>query len=150
MERKEELKDSVLGKVAKQVYDKPDYKILETFQNKYPKRDYVIDIKIPEFTCMCPITGQPDFATIRIHYIPDKKCIESKSLKLYILSYRNFGIFYEDCVNMILDDCIKICDPKWICVTGEFNPRGGISISPTAEYKKPGYTLPEHVKSNIK
>ena len=150
MERKEELKDSVLGKAAKHVYEKPNAEILETFNNKYQKRDYVISIKIPEFTSMCPVTGQPDFGTINIKYIPDKKCIESKSLKLYIHSYRNFGIFYEDCVNKILDDCIKICDPKWIRVAGEFNPRGGISISPTAEYKKPGYMLSEHVKSNIK
>ena len=150
MERKEELKDSVLGKVAKYVYEKPDAEILETFKNKYQKRDYVISIKIPEFTCMCPVTGQPDFGTINIKYIPDKKCIESKSLKLYIYSYRNFGIFYEDSINRILDDCIKICDPRWMRVTGEFNPRGGISISPTAEYKKEGYKLPEHVKSNNK
>ncbi len=150
MERKEELKDSVLGKVAKHVYDKPDAKILETFQNKYQKRDYVINIKIPEFTCICPVTGQPDFATIYIKYIPDKKCIESKSLKLYIYSYRNFGIFYEDSVNKILDDCIKICDPRWMQVTGDFYPRGGISIAPIAEYKKEGYKLPEHAKSNNK
>ena len=150
MERKEELKDSILDKVAKHVYVKPDAEILETFQNKYQKRDYVINIIIPEFTCICPVTGQPDFATINIKYIPDKKCIESKSLKLYIYSYRNFGIFYEDSINRILDDCIKICDPRWMRVTGEFNPRGGISISPTAEYKKEGYKLPEHAKSVIK
>lgn len=150
MERKEELKESVLGRIAKYAYDKPDAEILETFQNKYQKRDYIINIKIPEFTCICPVTAQPDFATIYIKYIPDKKCIESKSLKLYIYSYRNFGIFYEDSINRILDDCIKICNPRWMCVTGKFRPRGGISISPTAEYKKPGYKLPEHVKSNNK
>ena len=144
MERKEELKESVLGKVAKHTYAGPDANILETFQNKYQKRDYVIRIKIPEFTCICPVTDQPDFATIHIQYIPDKKCIESKSLKLYIYSYRNYGIFYEDSVNRILDDCIKICNPKWMRVTGEFNSRGGISFAPTAEYKKEGYELPEH------
>jgi len=150
MGRKEELKESILGKIAKDVYQKPDAEILETFQNNYQKRDYVINIKIPEFTCICPVTGQPDFATIHIKYIADKKCIESKSLKLYIQSYRNFGIFYEDSINRILDDCIEICNPRWMRVIGKFNPRGGISISPTAEYKKEGYKLPEYVKSNNK
>ena len=147
MKRIEELKDSILGKVVKREYVKPDVKILETFKNKYQKREYIININIPEFTCICPVTGQPDFATINIKYIPGKKCIESKSMKLYIYSYRNFGIFYEDSINRILDDCIKTCDPRWMLVTGEFNPRGGISISPTAEYKKEGYKLPEHVKT---
>lgn len=150
MDREEELKDSVLCKIVKNLYGKPDGKILETFQNNHQKRDYVINIKIPEFTCICPVTNQPDFATIYISYIPDKKCIESKSLKLYIYSYRNFGIFYEDCVNRILNDCIKICNPRWMHVTGDYYPRGGISISPSAEYKKEGYKLPKHVKSNNK
>lgn len=150
MERAEELKDSALGKITKYKFDKPDAKILETFQNRYSERDYIISIEIPEFTCICPVTGQPDFGTIYIRYIPDKRCIESKSLKLYILSYRNFGIFYEDCVNRILDDCVKACKPRWMQVIGRFNPRGGIFISPITEYKKPGYKLPEHVKSNNK
>lgn len=147
MGRVNELKDSVLGKVTKYKYDKPEVKILETFKNKYQKRDYVIDIKIPEFTCLCPVTGQPDFATIHISYIPDKDCIESKSLKLYIYTYRNFGIFYEDCINKILDDCVSICRPRWMRVVGEYYPRGGISFSPTAEYKKEEFKVPEHVKN---
>jgi len=147
MDRAKELKDSVLGKITEYKFDRPDAKILETFQNKYQKRDYVIDIKIPEFTCICPVTDQPDFATIYIRYIPDKKCIESKSLKLYIYSYRNFGTFYEDCINRILDDCVKICRPRWIQVIGDFYPRGGISFAPIAEYKKKEYKVPEHVKT---
>lgn len=96
--RTEELKDSVLGKkIMKFSFDKPDAKILETFQNEHPDKDYVINIKIPEFTCLCPITGQPDFATIYIKYIPNKRCIESKSLKIYIFSYRNFREFHGLC-----------------------------------------------------
>lgn len=150
MDRAKELKGSVLGKITEYKFDRPDAKILETFQNKYPKRDYVINIKIPEFTCLCPVTGQPDFAIIYIRYIPDKKCIESKSLKLYIYSYRNYGIFYEDCVNRMLDDCVKVCRPRWMRVTGDFYPRGGISIAPTAEYIKEGYKIPEHAESNNK
>jgi len=150
MERRKELKESTLGKNAKETFRKPNAKILETFQNRYQKRDYVINIKILEFTSICPVTSQPDFATVYIMYIPDEKCIESKSLKLYIHSYRNFGIFYEDSINRILDDFVKTCEPKWIRVIGEFNPRGGISISPIVEYKKEGYKLPEYAKSNNK
>jgi len=147
MDRSKELKKSVLGRVVKYKFDKPDVNILETFQNKYPKRDYVINIRIPEFTCICPITGQPDFATIFIKYIPNKECIESKSLKLYICSYRNYGIFYEDSTNKILDDCVKACKPRWMYVIGNFYPRGGIFITPTAEYIKEKYEIPGHIKA---
>lgn len=146
--RTEELKDAVLGKqITEFVFDRPDAKILETFQNRHPKKDYTIGIKIPEFTCLCPITGQPDFATIYIRYIPDNKCIESKSLKLYVFSYRNFREFHEDCVNRILNDCAKACKPRWMRVIGEFNIRGGISITPIAEYKKPGFEVPDHART---
>jgi len=146
--RTEELKENVLGKkITKFDFDKPDAKILETFRNRHHDRDYVVSIKIPEFTCLCPITGQPDFATIYIKYIPDKKCIESKSLKLYIFSYRNFREFHEDCVNRILNDCVKICKPRWMQVIGKFNVRGGISITPITEYKRQGFKVPNYVRT---
>lgn len=141
-ERKKELKDAVLGKkVKKFVFNTPSAKILETFQNRYSNRDYSIEIDIPEFTNICPLTGQPDFAVIRIRYIPDGKCLESKSLKLYIFSYRDFPEFHEDCINRILDDCVKACKPRWIQVSGKFNARGGISITPLAEFTKKGFKL---------
>lgn len=142
-QRKEELKNSVLGKkISKFEFEKPSSSILETFQNRYPNRNYSIELKIPEFTCLCPLTGQPDFATICIKYIPDKKCIESKSLKLYFFSFRNFSEFHEDCVNRILEDLVCVCEPNWIHVEGKFNARGGISITPRAEYLKDGFELP--------
>lgn len=149
--RAEELKDNALGKkITKFVFDKPDPKLLETFQNRYVERDYIIDIEIPEFTCTCPLTGQPDFATIHIRYIPDEKCIESKSLKMYIFSYRNFGEFHEDVVNRILDDCVQACKPRWMRVVGEFRVRGGISITPITEYKKRGFKLPDYARTTGK
>jgi 7-cyano-7-deazaguanine reductase len=147
--RKNELKGSVLEKKARKLeYDKPNPKILETFLNKYSDRDYEINIKIPEFTCLCPLTGQPDFATIHIRYVPDGKCLESKSLKLYLFSFRNFGEFHEDCVNRILNDCVTASDPRWMEVKGEFNARGGISITPIAEYVKPGFDMFSHIRRN--
>ena len=146
-QRKEELSNSVLGKnITKFEFEKPTSSILETFQNRYPNRNYCIHIKIPEFTCLCPLTGQPDFATLDVKYIPDKKCIESKSLKLYVFSFRNFSEFHEDCVNRILDDLISACEPNWIQVEGAFNARGGISISPKAEYLKTGFEVPEEIE----
>jgi 7-cyano-7-deazaguanine reductase len=145
--RAEELKDIALGKkITEFLFDKPDANILETFQNKNSERDYIVDIKIPEFTCLCPITGQPDFATIYLRYIPNEKCIESKSLKLYIFSYRNFGEFHEDVVNRILNDCVDVCEPRWMQVVGEFRVRGGISIMPIAEYKKKGFKVPAYAR----
>jgi 7-cyano-7-deazaguanine reductase len=146
-QRKKELKDAVLGKkITKFVFDKPHADILETFQNRYAERDYLINVKVPEFTCVCPLTGQPDFATIYIQYIPDEKCIESKSLKLYIFSYRNFPEFHEDCVNRILNDCVKISEPRWMRVVGKFSARGGISITPIAEFKKREFKFPEYMR----
>jgi 7-cyano-7-deazaguanine reductase len=139
--RAKELKSSVLGKNTKYVFDKPNWKTLETFTNRYPHRDYLIQFNIPEFTNVCPLTKQPDFAKIHILYIPDDKCIESKSLKLYIVSFRNFPEFHEDCVNRILDDCVKACKPRWMQVLGKFNARGGISITSIAEYTKKGFKL---------
>ena len=119
---------------------KQDYapEVLETFTNKHTDNDYWVRFNCPEFTALCPITHQPDFAEIRIDYIPDVKMVESKSLKLYLFSFRNHGAFHEDCVNIIMKDLIKLTDPKYIEVTGLFMPRGGISIHPYANYGKPG------------
>ena len=112
--------------------------VLETFVNKHQDNDYWVRFNCPEFTSLCPITGQPDFAEIRISYIPDVKMVESKSLKLYLFSFRNHGDFHEDCVNIIMKDLIRLMEPKYIEVTGLFTPRGGISIYPYASYGRPG------------
>jgi 7-cyano-7-deazaguanine reductase len=111
--------------------------VLETFENKHPGNDYFVKFNCPEFTSLCPITGQPDFATIYISYIPGKKMVESKSLKLYLFSFRNHGDFHEDCVNIIMKDLIKLMKPKYIEVWGKFLPRGGISIDPYCNYGMP-------------
>ena len=119
---------------------KTDYKqdyapeVLEAFDNKHPENDYWVRFNCPEFTSLCPITGQPDFAEIRISYIPDIKMVESKSLKIYLFSFRNHGAFHEDCVNIILKDLVKLMNPKYIEVCGIFTPRGGISIFPFVNY----------------
>ena len=107
---------------------------LETFVNKHPDNEYLVTFRCPEFTSLCPKTGQPDFATIYISYIPREKMVESKSLKLYLFSFRNHGDFHEDCVNIIMKDLVKLMDPKYLEVTGIFTPRGGISIYPFANY----------------
>ena len=112
--------------------------VLEAFENRHPERDYWVQFNCPEFTAMCPITGQPDFAEIKILYIPDRRMVESKSLKLYLFSYRNHGDFHEDCVNTILDDLVRLMEPRYIEVLGLFVPRGGISIHPYANYGRPG------------
>lgn len=119
---------------------KQDYapEMLEAFDNRHRDNDYWVTFDCPEFTSLCPITGQPDFATIRIDYIPEVKMVESKSLKLYLFSFRNHGAFHEDCINLIMKDLIKLMDPKYIEVTGIFTPRGGISIHPYANYGKKG------------
>ena len=117
-----------------------DYKqdLLETFDNKHPDVDYWVKFNCPEFTSLCPITSQPDFATIYISYVPDIKMVESKSLKLYLFSFRNHGDFHEDVVNIIMKDLIKLMEPRYIEVWGKFLPRGGISIDPYTNYGKPG------------
>ena len=115
-----------------------DPSVLETFQNKHPGNDYFVKFNCPEFTSLCPITGQPDFATIYISYIPNELMVESKSLKLYLFSFRNHGDFHEDCVNIIMKDLIKLMDPKYIEVWGKFLPRGGISIDPYCNYGMAG------------
>lgn len=116
-------------------------KLLETFENQFPERDYNIIHTAPEFTSVCPKTGQPDFGTIIIEYIPDKLCIELKSLKLYLQSYRNDGIFYEMVTNQILEDLVKACKPRYMLVTAEFSVRGGISSIVEAEYNDENYLL---------
>lgn len=113
-----------------------DPAILESFDNKHQDNDYFVKFNCPEFTSLCPITNQPDFATIYISYVPDIKMVESKSLKLYLFSFRNHGDFHEDCINIIMKDLIKLLDPKYIEVWGKFTPRGGISIDPYVNYGK--------------
>ncbi len=129
-----ENKLTILGKSKIKYPVSPDKAKLETFENKYPNRNYWISFDCPEFTSICPVTGQPDFGIITIRYIADKKCIESKSLKLYLFSFRNFATFHEEAVNRILDDIVAACNPRKASVTGEFLPRGGISISVEASY----------------
>lgn len=129
---------SLLGN-KKTVY-RDDYapEVLECFVNKHPDNDYMVSFNCPEFTSLCPITGQPDFAKIVINYIPDEKMVESKSLKLYLFSFRNRGDFHEDCVNIIMKDLKKLMNPKYIEVKGIFTPRGGIAIYPFANYGREG------------
>jgi 7-cyano-7-deazaguanine reductase len=110
-------------------------KLLETFENEFPNRDYTIIHTAPEFTSLCPKTGQPDFATIEINYMPNKLCIELKSLKLYLNSYRNEGVYFESVTNKILEELVKVCSPRYMLVTAEFNVRGGISSVIEAEYE---------------
>lgn len=108
--------------------------LLETFDNAHPDREYVVTLDCPEFTSLCPKTGQPDFGRIVISYIPRRRMVESKSLKLYLFSFRNHGDFHEDCVNIIMNDLIRLMDPLYIEVTGHFRPRGGIAIIPFANH----------------
>lgn len=115
--------------------DKPARK-LETFPNHHPERDYVVTLRTEEFTCVCPVTGQPDFARLTVQYIPDQKILESKSLKLYLWSFRNRGVFHEHVANAILDDLVKALTPRWCKVNADFAVRGGISISVEAEHGK--------------
>ena len=117
--------------------------VLETFENKHPDNDYWVKFNCPEFTSLCPITGQPDFATIYISYVPDIRMVESKSLKLYLFSFRSHGDFHEDVVNNIMKDLIRLMEPRYIEVWGKFLPRGGISIDPYANYGKKGTKFEE-------
>lgn len=123
--------------------------LLESFENRYPDRDYFVKFNCPEFTSLCPITGQPDFANIVIAYVPDRRMVESKSLKLYLFSYRNHGDFHEDCVNRIMDDLITLMSPRYIEVWGRFMPRGGISIDPYCNYGKPGTEWEQVAKKRL-
>jgi len=116
-------------------------KRLETFPNRHPGRDYTITLVTDEFTCVCPATGQPDFARITINYVPDQKIVESKSLKLYFWSYRDEGVFHEHVTNVILDDLVEALDPRWCEVIAEFGVRGGIAITVRAEHKQPAQSV---------
>ncbi|ARJ37441.1 NADPH-dependent 7-cyano-7-deazaguanine reductase QueF [Sporosarcina sp. P21c] len=127
-------------------YD-PD--VLETFENQHQSNDYFVKFNIPEFTSLCPITGQPDFATIYISYIPDVKMVESKSLKLYMFSFRNHPGFHEDCANLIMKDLIHLMEPRYIEVWAKFTPRGGISIDPYCNYGKPGTYFEQMAKERL-
>lgn len=129
---------TLLGNQGVKYPDNYAPEILETFDNKHLENDYFVKFNCPEFTSLCPITGQPDFANIIISYVPNIKMVESKSLKLYLFSFRNHGDFHEDCVNIIMKDLIKLMDPKYIEVWGKFTPRGGISIDPYCNYGKKG------------
>ena len=146
---KEELQGvSLLGN--KTAY-KSDYapEVLESFPNKHPQNDYWVKFNCPEFSSLCPMTGQPDFATIYISYVPDERLVESKSLKLYLFSFRNHGDFHEDCVNIIMKDLIKLMEPKYIEVWGKFLPRGGLSIDPYANYGKQGTEWEQAAKKRL-
>ncbi len=136
MREKEDL--TLLGSKTPSYPADYDPAILERFSNKHPGNDYFVKFNCPEFTALCPITGQPDYAEITISYVPDAFLVESKSLKLYLFSFRNHGDFHEDVVNVIMKDLIRLLDPKYIEVLGRFLPRGGISIDPYCNYGKPG------------
>jgi 7-cyano-7-deazaguanine reductase len=134
---REELSLEALGNETTYHYQyNPD--LLETFDNRHPGTDYFVKFNCPEFTSLCPITGQPDFATIYLSYVPDQKLVESKSLKLYLFSFRNHGDFHENCIVTIMKDLVQKLNPKYIEVWGKFLPRGGISIDPYVNYGKPG------------
>ena len=121
-------------------------KTLETFPNPQPARDYTIRIRIPEFTCLCPVTGQPDFATLHLEYVPDARCVELKALKLYVWSYRDEGAFHEAVTNRILDDLVSALNPRFMRLTAEFNVRGGIYTTVVAEHRAEGWTPPAPVQ----
>jgi len=125
------------SKTTEYTYSDPNWEILESFPNKNPDNDYDVEFNFPEFTSLCPKTGQPDFATIRIVYNPDELCVETKSLKLYFFSYRNCGSFMESITNKILNDLVKAIEPKRMEVEGIFNPRGGVALTILAKYRKP-------------
>lgn len=134
MTREEEKSLTLLGNKGVKYPTDYDPSLLETFENRHPEHDYAVTLLCPEFTTLCPITSQPDFGKIIINYIPDKRMVESKSLKLYLFSFRNHGDFHEDVVNIIMKDLIELMHPRYIEVIGEFMPRGGISIHPFANY----------------
>jgi len=139
-----------LGRAKTEYADRYDPSVLETFSNKHPERDYWVTFTCPEFTSLCPMTGQPDFATITIQYIPGKRMVESKSLKLYLFSFRNHGDFHEDCVNVILNDLVALMEPKYIEVLGRFNARGGITIDPYANSGRPGSPYEELARERFR
>lgn len=120
-------------------------RILEIFPNPNPERDYTIHIRMPEFTCLCPKTGQPDFATLKLDYVPNQACLELKSLKLYIWSFRDVGAFHEAVTNQILDDFVSACTPRFMRLTSDFNVRGGLYTEVVAEYRHADWQPPQAV-----
>ncbi len=116
---------------------------LELFDNPNPEKDFTIHISIPEFTCLCPKTGQPDFATLELAYVPDQHCVELKALKMYVWSFRDQGAFHEAITNKIVDDLVKACQPRYLRLTSDFNVRGGIYTKVVSDYRKPGWKAPE-------
>ena len=148
MREKENL--TKLGSAGTQYKTEYDPTLLESFSNKHPENDYFVKFNCPEFTSLCPITGQPDFANIVISYVPDERLVESKSLKLYLFSFRNHGDFHEDVVNRIMKDLIALMDPKYIEVWGKFLPRGGLSIDPYCNYGRPGTRWEEAAWERLK
>jgi 7-cyano-7-deazaguanine reductase len=132
--------------VARTPVTRPSKNSLEAFPNPNPERDYTIRMRIPEFTCLCPKTGQPDFATLHLEYVPDSKCVELKSLKLYIWSFRNEGAFHEAVTNRIVDDLVRLMEPRFLRLEAEFNVRGGIYTTVVAEHKQPRWRAPVAVQ----
>ena len=126
-----------------------DASVLETFSNAHPDRDYFVTLRCPEFTTLCPITGQPDFATLLINYIPNERMVESKSLKLYLFSFRNHGDFHEDVTNVVMNDLIALMEPKYIEVKGLFVPRGGIAIHPFANWANPAFDYGDIARARL-
>lgn len=140
---------TLLGAKSTVYSDRYTPAVLEAFENRHPGNDFFVKFNCPEFTSLCPVTGQPDFATLYISYIPDKKIVESKSLKLYLFGFRNHGAFHEDCVNMILEDLVRLLAPRYIEVWGKFLPRGGLSIDPYANYGKPSTRWEEFARQRL-
>lgn len=140
---------TILGSKTTVYTDQYTPALLEAFENRHPENDFFVKFNCPEFTSLCPITGQPDFATLYISYIPDRKMVESKSLKLYLFSFRNHGAFHEDCVNIIMKDLIKLLSPRYIEVWGKFMPRGGLSIDPYANYGRPTTRWEEFARQRL-
>ncbi|OYQ90661.1 NADPH-dependent 7-cyano-7-deazaguanine reductase QueF [Wohlfahrtiimonas chitiniclastica] len=140
---------TLLGNQKTEYVDQYNPKVLEAFPNSHPDRNTFVKFNCPEFTALCPMTGQPDFATIYISYIPDTKMVESKSLKLYLFSFRNTGSFHEDCVNKMLNDLVDLLDPRYMEIWGKFTPRGGISIDPYVNYGKPNTSWAEFAQTRL-
>jgi 7-cyano-7-deazaguanine reductase len=135
-----------LGARTEYRYDSPDAAVLEVFDNPRPGADWAVALICTEFTSLCPVTGQPDYGALRIEYVPAARCVESKSLKLYLMRYRNHGAFHEDCVNRVADDLFAVVAPRYLRVYGDFNPRGGIAIKPMAVRAAPGLSQDEEAR----
>ncbi|HMK98471.1 MAG TPA: preQ(1) synthase [Acidimicrobiales bacterium] len=137
---------SALGRRAQYRYDSPDASALEAFDNPHPGSRWAVVLWCSEFTSLCPVTGQPDYGALRIDYVPEGRCVESKSLKLYLMRYRNHGAFHEDCVNQVANDLFSVLTPRYLRVFGDFRPRGGIAIKPLAVRMAPGLSEAEEAR----